>query len=1133
MSVIEAGAAPATTGAPPPAVEIARKTGPRGPLDPRLLSLSRLALGPLAWLVTLSVAHALAVVGIALTAAALVVAVLSGDQWRTPLAGLALALLVRAAAAALLPGAAHRVSAPVIAAVRREGLAAVARRGQAWAAHRGARSEAVDVATLLSTGLDPLRPWFASYLPSLVVAAVLPPVVVALLAFVDPPSALTVLVTLPLVPLFAALVGWATQRRSDQQYARGGALAGHFLDAVRGLVTLRLFDRAERQEGAVRESSHRYARATTRVLSVAFLSSTALDLVATVSVGLVAVGAGTRLAGGEMMLWPALAAILLAPEAYRPLREAGARFHESAQASAVMDRWQQITDVPVVEAADGATTSAVAGARGLRVRFPGRRAELSLPEVDVRAGEIVAISGPSGSGKTTLLRAMAGLLDADRGHAWAHDAEYVPQRPALPLAGTVRDALQHGSDTAVDDAELTGLLASLALPVSSLARGLDTPLGDDGRGLSTGQRHRVALARAILAVTRGGRATLLLDEPTAHLDRAAETAVIEAVTTVARAGVAVVVASHRPAVIAAADRRVDVIAGSPPGTEAGDVRPRGEVHPPTPAPAAGLGERSRRRPLLAGPRRRWSRAPASTRFALAAAAGAASLLSGFGLTVAAAWMIIRADARPPILTLSVAVVAVRAFAIARPLWRYLERLASHDAGLGLLADWRAKVIGDLVPQVPGRLTARRGALLVRVVDDVDTRLSGRVRGRVPLAAAAVTLVVVAGATAWLLPGALVPLLLGIAIAGVAAPWWTIRADRRAARPADEARTGLQDAIVGAVENTEELGLARGRVLMREVHTRGQRADDAERAAARADGQGRGIAEFGAAVLVVGAAVVAARAWAGRTIPAETVGIVVLAALAVTEALLSMLPAARALADGRAAGARLDALRQDSVPPETAPAPIEDVAVVPGVQVAGLSVGWRPEAPVLRDVDLRIAPGDVHELRWPSGSGKSTLAMALAGLLSPSAGEIRAGGARFGAGASTSGMDARALRRRVAVAGDADHIFATTVRANLLLADPGADDDRLRAALRAALLDGWLDGLTDGLDTWLDSGGRTLSGGERRRFVLARALLRDPDVLVLDEPTAGLDDDTAGALLAALRRDAADHSRAVLLLTHRP
>src|SRR5699024_4481520 len=397
-----------------------------------------------------------------------------------------------------------------------EALETVARNGPSWVAGRGARPEPVDVAGLLATGLDPLRPWFATYLPSLVVAVVLPPSVLALMAWLDLRSMVVVALTLPLVPVFGALVGWATQRRAKAQYDRGGYLAGHFLDVVRGLATLKLVDRAERQVPAVRETSAQYARSTTRVLSVAFLSSTALDLVTTLSVGLVAVGAGVRLAGGEMLLGPALAVILLAPEAFRPLREAGAQIHESAQAGAVID--QLAACHRPQEPATTAVPAAPVGARNLRVTYPGRRTALHLPDLDVRPGELVVLSGPSGSGKTTMLRVLAGVQQPAAGSAWAPDAQYLPQRPALPLARTAGEAL------AVEpgrEPEALQVLERLGLPAQALPHGLATALGDDATGLSAGQRHRLALARVILAVTgpqAPARATLLLDEPTAHLD---------------------------------------------------------------------------------------------------------------------------------------------------------------------------------------------------------------------------------------------------------------------------------------------------------------------------------------------------------------------------------------------------------------------------------------------------------------------------------------------------------------------------------------------------------------------------------------------------------------------------------------
>ena len=1143
----------------------------RGPVDLRLLRLAGRHRRPLAWLMALAVVHALTVVAGAVLAARVVVTVLDGGPWRGALALLAGVLAVRAVVARLRPSAAHAVATAVITDARAEVLTAVARRGPAWVASRAARAEPVEITALLATGLDPLRPWFTQYLPSLVVGVLVPPLVLAVMAAADLTSAAVVLVTLPLVPLFAALVGWATERRAKAQYHQGGHLAGHFLDVVKGLTTLKLFDRASRQVNAVRETSRRYARATTKVLSVAFLSSTALDLVATISVGLVAVGAGVRLAGGEMALWPALAVILLAPEAYRPVREAGAQFHESAEASAVVDQLQALGVAGGVGVAGGAgvagqrdgpgseppvttDSAAPAGMRGVQVRYPGRRHDLRLPDLQVRPGELVVLVGPSGSGKTTMLRVLAGVQPPQRGTAWASSAQYVPQRPALPLAATVGAALEverHGRE------RVEQVLARVGLPVHALPAGLQTALSEEGVGISAGQRHRIALARAVLTVTGPGapaQPVLLLDEPTAHLDGASEVAVVDCIRTLTDEGVTVVAAAHRSRLIAVADREVPLHPSAPQARrEAGDRvagaggrtagreqgvsgtggRTAEHADPTTPSTDEAAPERAATRTSATARRRGkgwWSALRPATRFAIAALAGAASLLAAVGLTVAATWLIIRAETRPPILTLSMAVVAVRGFAIARPLLAYLQRLAAHDAGLTLLADWRAAVVGDLLPRVPGRLTERRGRLLTRVVRDVDLRLAGLVSGAVPLGAAGLAILVVGLAVGLIAPGMLFVLIGAVLLGAIGLPWWAVRGDQRLDPEREDAEGDLQDALVEVVDNADELTGSRGRDLVDQVHRRAERYEHAEGRAARLDGRVDGGSQGAAAALVVGSAVLGVSLWAGGSISNELLGMVVLGSSVLTEALLMVAPAARDLAGGQRARRRLTqvgklptAERADDAPAGTGPANRS------GLQIVDLTVTWpgsaAREAPV-RNLALTVPVGEVVVIEGPSGAGKSTLATAMVGLLQPADGQIVLHGRSM---AETGG---RWWRRHVTLAGGADHIFSSTLRHNLLLARPDAEDAHLVQVLRAAHLGEWFDGLADGLDTWLDSGGRVLSGGERRRLVLARALLRDPQVLVLDEPTEGLDPHTAEALMAHVRRWAASRRRSVVVFTHR-
>ncbi|MEV6495849.1 ABC transporter transmembrane domain-containing protein, partial [Actinoplanes sp. NPDC051633] len=330
----------------------------------------------------------------------------------------------------------------------------------------------------LTTGLDSMRPWFGGYLPALILGVALPPLVVVAMAVVDPASALITVLTLPLVPVLGALIGWATRARAQARWHEDARLAGHFLDVVRGLGTLRVFGRAARQAGVVAAMTDRHRAATMRVLRVAFLSSTALDLLGTLSVGLIAVGAGLRVAAGDMPLEAALLVILLAPEAYRPLRESAARYHASAAATAVMDDLDEVLTGPAASPAAPDAPRVGATADGVRVRHPdASRDALRLNHLEVRGGSLVALRGPSGAGKTTALRVLAGLQRIDAGSVSASPPLYLPQRPVLPHARTVADV--------ADPAALR--VVGLDLPP-------DTPLGEHGQGVSAGQRQRLALA---------------------------------------------------------------------------------------------------------------------------------------------------------------------------------------------------------------------------------------------------------------------------------------------------------------------------------------------------------------------------------------------------------------------------------------------------------------------------------------------------------------------------------------------------------------------------------------------------------------------------------------------------------------
>ena len=520
--------------------------------------------------------------------------------------------------------------------------------------------------------------------------------------------------------------------------------------------------------------------------------------------------------------------------------------------------------------------------------------------------------------------------------------------------------------------------------------------------------------------------------------------------------------------------------------------------------------------------------PVSGRLGLGILASAAALGAGVGLTATAAWLIARASQMPPVITLWIAIAGVRFFGIARPVFRYVGRLISHDAAFRVVAEFRTKVYERLIPLTPSRLGRRhRGQILAGLVSDVDAVQEFDLRVLEPGAVAALVSAGCVALAVAILPSAGAVLAAGFVVAGIVAPLMAAAALQRATVSLAPVRAALSAAVVDVLRGAPDL-IAVGATEQKlgEIDRLDAELTRMARRAAWATGVGTGVAMLAAGASVWGSAVVAPSAVHDGRLAGVMVAVIVLLPLAAFEALVPLPQAAVLVTRVRSAARRLFGLL-DETPAVTEPdSPLPVPAGPYTIELRQASARWTArEARVLDDLDLSLRPGQHVAITGMSGAGKSTLAALLLRFLDP---EDR--GTVLLNGIDVLDLAADDVRRVIGcVAGDA-HIFASDLRENLRLAKPEASDKELVDALYRVRLGQWYAALPAGLATPLGEGGALISGGERRRIALARALLADQPILVLDEPTEGLDRPTAMALVADLLDTASD--RAVLMLTHR-
>jgi ATP-binding cassette subfamily C protein CydCD len=982
-------------------------------------------------------------------------------------------------------------------------------------------SSAAGTAVLAGRGLDGLDALYTQYLPALVQTAAIPLLVGARILGADWVSALILVLTLPLVPVFMVLIGRHTVAAVSEAQQSLLRLGAHLVELAQGLPVLVGLGRAAEQRAALAELSRAYKGRTMATLRVAFLSALALELISTISVAVVAVFIGVRLVYGGMPLEAGLLALILAPECFQPLRDLGAAHHASEDGTEALRRARERIAVPrgtpllaparadgggsvTPSAHNGACPAPDLGVEGLGVRYDGARHAAAGPVTfTARAGTITLLAGPSGSGKTTVLAAIGGIVRDGAGATVTGTVRgadparlaWVPQHP------------QFTEDTVADELELyAGEAWTPSLGESLLTRlGLGGLGGADPSELSPGQQRRVAVARG-LARAADGADLVLLDEPTAHLDEASAALVEEAIRTlVPRATVLLV--SHEPRTAALADSVVKLApSSSAPSERFGEA---GEADPGSQAARD-------RREGGAPTHRGWLRMlaaivrPDAGTYVRAALAGLGAAAAAVALSTLSGWLIVRASEHPPILYLLTAITGVRFFGVARAVLRYRERLVLHSAVLSTLTVLRDRLWGALSAR---GLSARRllvpGAALEALIGDAEA-----VRDQLPrvLHPIATALLVAAGAlvaVGIMLPAQVPALAAALVAALVVAPAVALTADRRSAQRLLTGRSAFLARIGQALAAAADLaGNARTATVLGRLRTADARLTLLERRGAGAEGLSQAIvlvATGMAAALTLGAA-------SASGAPATTAAAVLLLQLALAEPLAAASTAVQQLPALRSALGR--AAAEESADAAAArPAAASREPAAPGVRLHGVAVGWQGGPDVISGLDLEAGPGDWVVLAGPSGSGKSTMLALLTGFLAPRRGSADVGG-------------------RVAWCPQEAHLFDSTVRGNLAIArgrGNAPSDDELEAALRRVGLLEHVRSLPGGLDARIGSRGSFLSGGQRQRLAVARTLLAGAEIVLLDEPTAHLDPESGLELVAALHRALAD--RTVIMVTH--
>ena len=1086
---------------------------------------------------------------------------------------LGIAIIVRLLAHYVQESVANRLGSAVKATFRKRALAHMFKLGVQHKERHG------DVIHMLTDGLEQVDAYVARYIPQILYAIMIP--LIMGIAIVDtlPIIGIILIVTVPLIPFFMILIGKQADRLNKEQWERMSFLSGHFLDVLQGITTLKLFGRAKDQIKVIGRLSEEFKDSTLRVLRVAFLSALVLELVSTISTALIAVYLGLTLLDGEIPFFSAFFILLLAPEFYTPFRQLGAAFHTGMAGKTSILKYEEFMNrqpsLPV-----GGQSKLQGPIQAIEIKdltFTYEDSENGVQHISLVAkrNSPIMLVGESGAGKSTIAHIIGGFLTAPKGAVtidgldvcdididwWRQQITYVSQHPHI-MKGTLRDVLSFGMN--VSDEEIIAACKEVQLldVINRQQEGLDTVIGEGGLGLSGGERQRVALARAFL---RKGQ-VLILDEVTAHLDVKTESIISSAIQRLMENKIVIII-GHRlqtmhwastlyvlkqgriiqqgsyeeliavdgyfkDLVISGLGEFSSTIEEQLQTGKSFDIQDRDDLNYSIPVDKKGAyvrgndthtSEVSTSTMGLQGWRLLFSvLSPAKWSLVLALIFTFLTVFMNVGLLTVSAWLLASAALQPGLTYLSLAIVGVRFFGVSRAVCRYFERYTSHRMafqGLYGLRVWFYAHLEPLAPAILKRFGA--GDMLGRIMGDIEVLQFFYLRTLIPPVAAIALTVLVAYGVSTIDSTLVTPIVLSSLVLGLVLPLVVYAHNKQSLTEIGPQQGEYKSLLSDTMDSLEDvISYGNEDLVYHRIQHMMHIVDTNKGVIERGMNLGNTLFLGGVQITVVIVAILAANALTGAW-ASVMVAVAAIGTQAWFEALQPMIAAVHHGAESKVATSRLMALANEPMPVVDPKAP-KPFNANRDITFTDVSFGYNQDRCIYEHLRLGIKQGQSVAIVGASGSGKTTLFNMLERLYDYG-GSIHVGDVEL------KDISIDTWRNALGTITQDTYIFHASFEDNIRLARPDASATDLERAIDRASLRSVVDRLPVGLNTIVGSGGHGLSGGERQRVALARLFLRNPQIVLLDEPLEGLDQVTRKALHRDLMEYVKD--KTCLYITH--